>query len=218
MDKPDYDRETSALLLIDLQPDFFPGGALGVAGGDSILPGVKKLMNGNAFPLKVATQDWHPPDHVSFADVHEGREPFETIRCHGHDQTLWPPHCVQGTAGAALHPELPWDKVDAILRKGRAKDADSYSGFRNNDNPEGNRPPTGLSGYLKEKEVDTIVLCGLARDVCVLWTALDGVRMGFKTFFLWDLTRAVNPDQDEQTYAELKSKGVRIIQQEQVWR
>ena len=205
------DNEASALLLIDLQPDFFPGGALAVSNGDRILPGVKRLMESDKFSLMVATQDWHPPGHVSFASSHEGREPFETIECYGHDQTLWPDHCVEATPGARLHPELPWDRVDAIIRKGRSPDSDSYSGFRNNWNPEGKRPSTGLKGYLRERGVENIFLCGLARDVCVLWTALDGAGAEFETFFIWDLTRAVNPRKDEQTHGTLDEHGVKII-------
>ncbi len=212
MKELEHDLENAALLLIDLQPDFFSGGALEVPESNSILPGIKLLMQENSFRVKVATQDWHPSDHISFARNHKNRETFETVQCHGHEQVLWPAHCVQGTQGAKLHPELPWEEVDAILRKGRSPDADSYSGFRNNYNAEGIRPPTGLTGYLREREVQSLFLCGLARDVCVFWTALDGAKAGFECFFLWELTRAVNPQEDEQTRKSLREHGVKIIQ------
>mgnify|MGYP006290266409 CR=1 FL=1 len=205
------EKEATALLLIDLQPDFFPGGALAVEDGDKIIPGITKLMQSRRFGIQVATQDWHPPDHISFASRHDGKAPFDTKEYHGHEQTLWPDHCVRGTPGAQLHPDLPWIEIGAVIRKGMPSDADSYSGFRNNWNAAGERPNTGLAGYLRDRGITTTFLCGLARDVCVLWSALDSADNGFDTYFLWDLTRAVDPEQDEQTRQTLEDKGIQII-------
>ena len=158
-------RDRSALLLVDLQPDFMPGGALAVAEGDHIVRPIRDLVHAGLFDCVAATQDWHPPRHVSFASTHAGHAPFEVIGLYGHEQTLWPDHCVQGTPGANLHPGIPWDAVAVIVRKGMEPDCDSYSGFRNNWNPQGKRPATGLAGYLKERGVRVVFCCGLARDV-----------------------------------------------------
>jgi len=210
------DRERSALVLVDIQPDFLPGGSLPVEDGDAILDGVRRLMESDLFELQAATQDWHPPEHVSFAANHDGAEPMDVIRLHGHDQTLWPAHCVQGTPGAELHPELPWERVSVIVRKGTRADADSYSGFRNNWNADGERPSTGLAGYLRERGVDTLYLCGLARDVCVKWTAEDGAEAGFDVRFVWDLTRGVDPSADDAVRADLEAAGVRVLESDEL--
>lgn len=202
--------ERSALLVIDVQPDFLPGGALPVPDGDAILGPVAELLEADLFGLHVATQDWHPPGHVSFASRHEGHDPMDVIELYGHDQTLWPDHCVQGTEGAELHPDLDWRRAAAIIRKGSDPESDSYSGFRNNWNPEGERPSTGLAGYLRERGVTDVYLCGLARDVCVKWTAEDAAEEGFDTVFLWDLTRSVEPEEDDAVRADLLDAGVRI--------
>ena len=201
-----------ALIVVDVQPDFLPGGSLAVGEGDAIIPGVWELMESNAFPVKVATQDWHPPEHASFASNHDGAEPLETIRLHGHDQILWPDHCVQGTPGADLYPQLPWTRVDAVIRKGTDPRVDSYSGFRNNWGPGGDRPPTGLAGYLRERDVEEVVICGLARDFCVQWTAEDAVEAGFRTTLVWDLTRSVDPSGDDELRSALEEQGVRIVE------
>jgi nicotinamidase/pyrazinamidase len=204
------DKQHTALLLVDIQPDFMPGGPLEVGDGDAILAPVKALMARDPFGLYVATQDWHPAGHVSFASSHEGREPFQAIELYGHPQTLWPDHCIQGTPGAALHPELPQAPIAAVIRKGMAPDSDSYSGFRNNWNPEGERPSTGLAGYLRERGIRDVGVCGLARDVCVKWTAEDAAGAGFGVTFLWDLTRAVDPSSDDRVRADLEDAGVRV--------
>lgn len=201
-----------ALIVVDLQPDFMPGGALAVAGGDRIVEPIAALVREGGFDLVVATQDWHPPGHVSFASRHPGREPFETMDLHGHEQTLWPDHCVQGSPGAALHAGLPQERVTAIVRKGEDPAVDSYSGFRNNWNADGERPATGLAGYLRERGVEEVQVCGLARDVCAKWTAEDAADLGFRTRFLWDLTRPVTPANDERVRADLEAKGVEIVQ------
>jgi nicotinamidase/pyrazinamidase len=202
--------ERTALIVVDMQPDFLPGGNLAVGEGHAILPGVTRLMESDAFHAQVATQDWHPPDHASFASNHSGVEPFETVALHGHDQILWPDHCVQGTPGAELVPSLPWHRVDAVIRKGVDPRVDSYSGFRNNWGPLGDRPPTGLAGYLREREVERVVICGLARDFCVRWTAEDAVDAGFETILLWELSRSVDPTGDDELRRELIDHGVRI--------
>jgi len=201
----------AALILVDLQPDFLPGGALPVAEGDRILAPIRRLLERDPFGLYVATQDWHPRAHVSFASTHRGHAPFDVIEVHGHPQTLWPDHCVQGTPGAALHPDVPWERVSAVIRKGADVDVDSYSGFRNNWDAAGTRPPTGLAGYLKEREVDEVFLCGLARDFCVKWSAEDAAAAGFRTRFLWDLTRPVDPSSDGRVRADLERAGVEVI-------
>lgn len=206
-----FDRARSALLLIDIQPDFMPGGALPVEAGGQIIEPVRSLMESKLFHHYAATQDWHPPGHVSFASSHKGRRPFETIELYGHEQTLWPEHCVQGTEGAWLHEGIPWEKVAVIIRKGMEPDSDSYSGFRNNWDPSGERPPTGLAGYLRERNIDTLFCCGLARDVCVKWTASDAAEASFRTYVLWDMTRPVDPESDDDVRKSLSESGVEVM-------
>jgi nicotinamidase/pyrazinamidase len=209
------DHGRTALVLVDIQYDFLPGGALAVDGGDAILEPVRRLVERDPFALCVATQDWHPRAHVSFASSHPGRAALETVEVHGHPQTLWPDHCVQGTHGAELHPAIPWERVSAIIRKGAERDTDSYSGFRNNWNAAGERPPTGLAGYLRERGVEQVVLCGLARDFCVKWSAEDAAAAGFRTVVLWDLTRLVDPASDARVREDLERAGVTVASSEQ---
>ncbi len=206
-----YDPETTALIVVDLQPDFMPGGSLPVDGGDALVAPIRALVRSGRFGLHVATQDWHPESHVSFASRHEGRQPMDVIELYGHDQTLWPDHCVQGTPGAALHPGMDWTAIEAVIRKGTDPRSDSYSGFRNNWNPDGERPATGLEGYLRERGIEAVAVCGLARDVCVKWTAEDAADAGFRTLFLWDLTRAVDPASDDRVRSDLEDAGVEVI-------
>lgn len=201
---------THALVLVDIQPDFMPGGALAVGEGDAILPGVRAEMASERYALLVATQDWHPSGHISFASEHEGKQPFDEIELYGKPQTLWPDHCLQGSDGAALHPDLPWNRVSCIVRKGMDPGCDSYSGFRNNWNPDGARQSTGLAGYLRERGIKAVTLCGLARDVCVKWTAEDAVQAGFETTLLWDLSRSVDPSGDNALRDALQQQGVSI--------
>jgi nicotinamidase/pyrazinamidase len=215
-DRLDYDRDHSALILVDLQPDFLPGGALPVEEGDRILGPIQRLLDRDPFALYVATQDWHPPAHASFASSHPGRKPLDVIEVHGQEQTLWPDHCVQGTQGAQLHPGLRWEQISAVIRKGAEVDTDSYSGFRNNWDAAGTRPPTGLAGYLRERGVSDVLLCGLARDYCVKWSAEDAAAAGFRTRFLWDLTRPVDRASDAQVRAELERAGVEVITSERL--
>ncbi|MGA7872415.1 MAG: bifunctional nicotinamidase/pyrazinamidase [Candidatus Binatus sp.] len=205
------DKERSALLVVDVQPDFMPGGALPVGGGDEIVSPVAELMEAELFGLIVAIQDWHPPEHVSFASNHPGRKAFEKIDLYGHEQILWPDHCVQGTPGADLHPGIPWARAAAIVRKATSAAVDSYSALRNNWDPKGNRPSTGLAGYLKDRATEEVFICGLARDFCVRWTAEDALQEGFRVNVIWDLCRSIEPQHDELLRRELAGHGVRII-------
>ena len=161
-----------ALVVIDVQNDFCPGGALAVPGGDEIVTGINALME--EFAAVILTQDWHPAGHSSFATSHWGREAYETVDMSYGPQVLWPDHCIQGTRGAEFHPLLRRD-ADLILRKGFRREVDSYSAFFENDH----RTPTGLAGYLRERGIDTITLVGLATDFCVNYSAMDGARLGF---------------------------------------
>lgn len=200
----------TALVVVDLQPDFLPGGALPTAGGDEIVAPIAALLRARRHAVVVATQDWHPKGHVSFASSHEGRAPFDSIDLYGHEQTLWPDHCVPGTEGARLHPDVPWEYADLILRKGTDPRVDSYSGIRENWDERGRRPATGLAGYLKDRGVTAVEICGLARDYCVLWTAEDAADEGFDTTVRWELTRPVDPANDDAVRAALERKGVAI--------
>jgi nicotinamidase/pyrazinamidase len=205
------DSSRSVLLAVDLQYDFLPGGALAVDSGDAILSPLFALMSGASFPLVVATQDWHPPHHISFASSHPGRQAFDEIELYGRPQTLWPDHCVQGSPGARLHADLPLDSVALIIRKGMNRTVDSYSAFRNNWDENGRRPATGLAGFLRERGVDEVWVCGLARDFCVLWSAEDAAEAGFSVHVLWDLSRPVDPDSDDRVRASLATCGARIV-------
>jgi nicotinamidase/pyrazinamidase len=204
------DSIRTALIVVDLQPDFMPGGALPVAEGDRLVEPVRDLVLSGRFDVVVATQDWHPPHHISFASRHDGRKPLDVIELYGHEQVLWPDHCVQGTPGAALHAGVPQDWLDAIMRKGNDPAVDSYSGFRNNWNRWGERPPTGLGGYLRERGITHVLVCGLARDFCVKWTAEDAAEAGFRTQVLWELTRPVDPSSNDKVRRDLEATGVEV--------
>lgn len=206
-----FDASRAALLLIDVQRDFMPGGTLACHEGDVIVPPVNQLLSRALFRHVVATQDWHPPGHVSFASSHAGRAAFDQITLYDEPQTLWPDHCVQGSAGAQLHPDVDWSRAEVIIRKGTDPRVDSYSAFQENHGPDGQRPRTGLAGWLRELGVSDVYLAGLARDVCVLWSAQDAVRLGFAVHFLWDLTRPVTPDTDAATRRELQSLQITIV-------
>ena len=206
----------TALLLIDVQPDFMPGGALACHEGDAIVAGIDRLLRRRLFGPVVATQDWHPRGHVSFASSHAGKRPFDEMALHGQPQTLWPDHCVQDTPGAALHPGIDWSPVDLVLRKGNDPAVDSYSAFQENHGPGGRRPSTGLAGWLRERGVSEIYVAGLARDVCVLWTVQDALALGFRAQVIWDLTRPVTPASDAATRARLEQWGVGVVQSAQL--
>jgi len=198
-----------ALLVVDLQHDFLPGGALAVADGDAIVAPVAALTA--AFRTVVATQDWHPPGHVSFASAHPGRRPFEAVALARGTQELWPDHCVRGTRGAQLHPALPDEALTLLLRKGTRLEVDSYSAFRENVGPDGLRPTTGLGAWLKARGVRRVFVCGLARDFCVRASAVDAAAEGLDTVVLDDLTRAVFPERRGETDRALSAAGVRVV-------
>lgn len=183
---PTAPGQNRALIVIDVQNDFCPGGALAVAGGDEIIAGINALMG--EFATVVLTQDWHPCDHSSFAENHPGAAPFSLTRMPYGDQVLWPSHCVQGSEGAEFHPDLATDLAQMILRKGFRSAIDSYSAFFENDRT----TPTGLEGYLRARGVDTVVLVGLATDYCVTYSALDAARLGFRVVMRMDLCRAID--------------------------
>jgi nicotinamidase/pyrazinamidase len=211
------DTRDSVLLVVDIQPDFLPGGALGVAGGDAVLEPIADLMRRGRFDLCVATQDWHPPGHISFASTHPGRRPLDVIELYGHTQTLWPDHCVQGTSGAELRAGMPWERVTALIRKATDPMVDSYSAFRNNWNADGERPRTGLAGYLRERRIENVYICGLARDYCAHYSAIDAVDAGFRTWVLWDLTRPVDPASDDEVRTAMIEHNVTVIDVAQLY-
>ncbi|HUY95119.1 MAG TPA: bifunctional nicotinamidase/pyrazinamidase [Terracidiphilus sp.] len=174
------------LLVIDVQNDFCPGGALAVPGGDEVVPVILEIAP--LFEHVILTQDWHSPHHLSFASVHAGRKPFETIAVGYGQQTLWPDHCVQGTRGAEFHPDLHLPQAELILRKGFRPQVDSYSAFFENDRT----TATGLAGYLRERGLTRVFLCGLAYDFCVGYSALDARRLGFEAVVIRDACRAID--------------------------
>ena len=178
-------RPTDALLVIDMQLDFLPGGALAVAGGDQIIPGINALAA--RFDHVILTQDWHPANHISFASTHHKKPFSDTIDAPYGKQTLWPDHCIQGSPGAQLHPDLNIPHTELILRKGFRKDIDSYSAFTENDGA----TPTGLTGYLRERNLQRLFFTGLAYDFCVGFSALAAAKLGFRSIVIDDLTRAV---------------------------
>jgi nicotinamidase/pyrazinamidase len=178
-------RPTDALLVIDMQIDFLPGGALAVADGDAVIPGINALAA--RFDHVILTQDWHPRSHISFASTH-GKQPFaDTIQAPYGTQTLWPDHCIQGTRGAEIHPDLDISHAELILRKGFRRDIDSYSAFTENDGT----TPTGLAGYLRERGFERLFFTGLAYDFCVGFSVLAAARLGFESIVVEDLSRAV---------------------------
>jgi len=208
------DRERDALLVVDLQHDFLPGGALAVAEGDAVVEPIARLAP--AFATVVATQDFHPPGHVSFASAHPGARPFETAALPQGPQELWPDHCLRGSPGAALDPRFPDAAATLVLRKGTRREVDSYSAFRENVGPDGRRPTTGLGAWLAARGVKRVFVCGLARDFCVRATAVDAAAEGFETVVLDDLTRAVFPSKRAEVDAVLASAGVRLARAEEL--
>ena len=180
------DREV--LLIIDVQNDFCPGGALAVPEGDTIVPAINRLAH--SFAHVILTQDWHPAGHASFATSHPGKRPFDTIEVPYGAQILWPEHCVQGTQGAAFHPKLDVPHAELVLRKGFRKSIDSYSAFCENDR----RTATGLTGYLRERGVVRLTLCGLATDFCVAFSAIDGRAAGFDVAVVTSACRGIDND------------------------
>jgi nicotinamidase/pyrazinamidase len=195
----------SALIAIDVQNDFCPGGALAVAGGDAVVAPINRLAP--LFPVRVFTQDWHPAEHSSFAEHHHDKAPFQTVEMPYGVQVLWPTHCVQGTKGAAFHPDLDIDRADLILRKGFRPHVDSYSAFFENDRD----TPTGLAGYLHERGVSAVFLAGLATDFCVHYSALDAARLGFRVTLIEDACREIDLDgSHEAAMAAMAEAGVAL--------
>jgi nicotinamidase/pyrazinamidase len=201
--------QSDALIVVDLQPDFMPGGPLAVPGGDAICAPIADYARG--FETVIATQDWHPRGHASFASTHQ-RPPFSTVQLHGAAQTLWPDHCVQGSEGARLHPALRDAQVSLIVRKGTHPGIDSYSAFRDNVGPGGLRTTTGLEAMLRARGIERLWVVGLARDYCVAWTAIDAARAGFTVTVVDPLTRAVDAGEVARaaTDAALASAGVQV--------
>ncbi|HXC26967.1 MAG TPA: bifunctional nicotinamidase/pyrazinamidase [Stellaceae bacterium] len=194
------------LLVVDVQNDFCPGGALAVPEGDAIVPVVNRLAR--EFAHVVLTQDWHPPGHASFASAHSGRAPFETIEMPYGSQVLWPDHCVQGTAGAAFHEGLDVTRAELVLRKGYHTSIDSYSAFRENDR----LTETGLAGYLRERGFTRVTLCGLATDFCVLYSALDAVAAGFAASVVLAACRGIDVGGSvARALDEMRAAGVALI-------
>jgi nicotinamidase/pyrazinamidase len=211
-------RPTDALLIIDMQLDFLPstsrsGGALAVAGGDEVISGINALAG--RFEHVILTQDWHPPGHISFASAHAGKQPFiDRVEAHYGTQTLWPDHCVQGTPGAEIDPRLAIPHAELILRKGFRREIDSYSAFLENDH----RTPTGLCGYLRERNLTRLFFAGLAYDFCVGFSALDGAHLGFECLVVQDLSRAValpasagRPGSVEHTNTSLGASNIQRV-------
>lgn len=195
-----------ALLIVDVQNDFCPQGALGVKNGDQIIPVINQLSS--QFDSVILTQDWHPANHSSFASLHHEKEPYDSITKEYGEQILWPDHCIQNSKGADFHPELETTKAQLIIRKGFRAEIDSYSAFFENDQ----QTVTGLSGYLKNHNVDSIYLCGLALDFCVKWSALDGIKEGFTVYLVRDASKGIDLNNSvEKALKEMKEAGVQSI-------
>jgi len=202
-----------ALILVDIQNDFLPGGSLAVPNGDEVVPVANRLQD--HFGLVVATQDWHPPGHGSFAASHEGKSVGEVIDLNGIEQILWPVHCVQGTPGADFAPGLRTDGIDKVFQKGTGPGIDSYSTFFDN----GHRRSTGLTDYLREKGVTEVWLAGLATDYCVKFSALDAIREGFRTFVVEDACRGVGlaPHDTARAIEEMRDAGAVVVRSSEVF-
>lgn len=202
---------TAALIVVDIQNDFLPGGALAVPRGDETVAIANRLMP--LFPTVVLTADWHPADHSSFASQHAGKSPYDVVPMPYGNQVLWPDHCVAGTTGADFVAGLETVRAHAVIRKGTDKNCDSYSGFLAADR----KTPTGLAGYLKSRGVTTVFVCGLATDFCVAWTAQDAAVAGFKTYLIEDASRAIDAGGSlAAAMAGLKTAGVGVIEKKDV--
>lgn len=202
---------TAALIVVDIQNDFLPGGALAVPRGDETVAIANRLMP--LFPTVVLTADWHPADHSSFASQHAGKSPYDVVPMPYGNQVLWPDHCVAGMSGADFAAGLETVRAHAVIRKGTDKNCDSYSGFLAADR----KTPTGLAGYLKSRGVTTVFVCGLATDFCVAWTAQDAAAAGFKTYLIEDASRAIDAGGSlAAAMAGLKTAGVGVIEKKDV--
>jgi len=197
----------SALIVVDVQNGFCPGGNLAVADADQIIPCINAL--GRVFQNIVITQDWHPATHVSFAANHAGKQDYEQIQLSYGEQVLWPVHCVQGTLDAELHPDLDLPTAQLIIRKGFHEQIDSYSAFMEADR----KTTTGLAAYLKAREIDTVYIVGIATDFCVAWTAIDACELGFSTYVIEDATKAIDLNGSlEQAWQQMLAQGVQRVQ------
>ncbi|MFV5405187.1 MULTISPECIES: bifunctional nicotinamidase/pyrazinamidase [unclassified Acinetobacter] len=195
-----------ALLVVDVQRGFTPGGNLAVANADQIIPNINQL--GQHFKHIILTQDWHPDNHISFADNHPGKAAYDSIQLDYGTQVLWPKHCVQGTLDAELHPDLNLPQAQLIIRKGFHKQIDSYSAFMEADR----KTMTGLAGYLRERGIDTVFVVGIATDFCVAWTAIDACKLGFKTYVIADATKGIDLNGSLQhAWQDMLSHGVKRI-------
>ena len=199
-------QTNAALIVVDVQNGFTPGGNLAVAHADEIIPQINQLAS--YFDNIVITQDWHPDDHISFAENHPDKQPFESISVDYGHQVLWPKHCVQGTHDAALHPDLNLPTAQLIIRKGFHRHIDSYSAFMEADQ----QTSTGLASYLKEREISSVFIVGIATDFCVAWTAMDARRLGFETYVVADATRAIDLHGSlQRAWQEMLAQGVKRI-------
>ena len=200
-------NNTNALIIVDVQNDFCEGGSLEVQNADQIVPIINKLSP--QFDKVVATQDWHPAEHRSFASNHDDKQPFDNITLGEQDQTLWPDHCVQGSEGAQFHPDLDLEPVNLIIRKGTNVNIDSYSAFRENDR----KTITGLYGYLDRLDVQHVFITGLATDVCVMFTALDASQLGLDTFLIEDATKGIDQPEGslEKSMQKMKENHVKML-------
>ncbi|UIP25220.1 bifunctional nicotinamidase/pyrazinamidase [Acinetobacter towneri] len=197
----------NALIVVDVQNGFCPGGNLAVANADQIIPCINVL--GRVFQNIVITQDWHPATHVSFAANHAGKQDYEQIQLSYGEQVLWPVHCVQGTLDAELHPDLDLPTAQLIIRKGFHEQIDSYSAFMEADR----KTTTGLAAYLKAREIDTVYIVGIATDFCVAWTAIDACELGFSTYVIEDATKAIDLNGSlEQAWQQMLAQGVQRVQ------
>ncbi|MGR3312855.1 MAG: bifunctional nicotinamidase/pyrazinamidase [Roseovarius indicus] len=197
---------TEALIVIDMQYDFCPGGALAVEEGDLIVPGINALID--EFPAVILTQDWHPAGHSSFASSYKDKAPFDTVEMSYGTQVLWPDHCIQGSEGAAFHADLDTDSADMIVRKGFNPSIDSYSAFFENDH----ETPTGLHGYLQTRGIETLTMVGLATDFCVNFSAVDAAKLGYDVTVLTELCRGIDLDGSLAAALEgMKDAGVKVV-------
>ncbi|MFW1941495.1 bifunctional nicotinamidase/pyrazinamidase [Acinetobacter junii] len=197
----------SVLIVVDVQNGFTPGGNLAVANADEIIPKINQLAQ--KFEHIVLTQDWHPDQHISFADNHPNKKPFETIELDYGRQVLWPKHCVQGTHDAEFHPHLNIPTAQLIIRKGCHQNIDSYSAFMEADR----KTPTGLNGYLREHQINTVYIVGVATDFCVAWTAIDAAELGFDTYVIEDACKAIDLNGSlQQAWQDMSQKGVHRIE------
>ena len=199
-------QKNCALIVVDVQNGFTPGGHLAVANADQIIPAINQLAQ--YFENVVLTQDWHPANHISFAANHEGAQPYDSIKLPYGPQVLWPTHCVQGTHDAALHPDLSIPHAQLVIRKGMHSNIDSYSAFMEADQ----KTSTGLAGYLRERGIDSVFIVGIATDFCVAWTAMDASRLGFRTFVVADACKGIDLQGSlQQAWQDMLSSGVKRI-------